>query len=278
MSQNKHFAIYPLPVLAAFLFCGWASAQNYRPAYQHPGQATPTPVIRTQSTAISPPNRRTPPAKTAKPSPAIPAVAPSLLSAPPAPAKISLTSGKLSIEANNSSLSQILQQIAKAGGMKIDGLQTSGSADPRVFGNYGPGTPRDVLSDLLNGVNYNVLMMGNTPAGTPRELALSMRGAAGVPNPAPHPSATAQDSENTDDTQPPADTTDNADQGDQVDSNGSAAQPENNDVPPAGVHENEPIPPPEGAPGAQQKVKTPQEILQELQNMRLQQQQQQQQQ
>lgn len=275
MSQNKHFAVYSFPLMATFLFCGWASAQNYRPAYQRLVQATPAPVIQAQSAAIRPAKPLNPPAKAAKPSPAVPAVAPSLLSAPSEPAKITLASGKLTVEANNSSLSQILQQIAKAGGMKIDGLRTGGNADPRVFGSYGPGAPRDVLSDLLNGTSYNVLMMGNTAAGIPREMALSLRG-AGVPNPAPRPSAAAQDSENQDDAQPAADATDTGDTDtDEVQSNGSAAEPENNLVPPAGVHENEPITPPPGAPGAQQKVKTPQEILQELQNMRMQQQQQQ---
>lgn len=196
---------------------------------------------------------------------------PSLLSTPPEPAKVSLAFGKLSIEANNSSLSQILQQIAKAGGMKIDGLQTSGNADPRVFGSYGPGAPRDVLSDLLNGANYNIMMLGNTPAGTPREMALSPRAAGGVPNPAPRPSASAQNKAEDEEAQPSNDATDDTDT-DEVQSSGSAAEPENNLVPPAGVQENEPITPP---PGAQQKVKTPQEILQELQNMRVQQQQQQ---
>lgn len=271
MSQNKHFAVYLPPILAAFLFCAWASAQNYRPAYQHSAPVAPAPVVRTQSTASRPAKRLTPPPRAAKPSPAIPAVTPSLLSVPPTPAKVSLTSGKLAIEANNSSLSQILQQIAKAGGMKIDGLQTSGSADPRVFGSYGPGAPRDVLSDLLNGVSYNFVMLGITPAGTPREMALSTRGAAGIPNP-PRPSASAQNNvENDEEAQPPDENTDT----DEVQSSGSAAEPENNLVPPAGVQENEPITPPPGAPGAQQKVRTPQEILQELQNMRMQQQQQQ---
>ena len=274
MSQNKHFAVYLPPILAAFLFCASASAQNYRPAYQH-SAPTPAPVVRAQSTASQPARRLTPAAKATKPSPAIPAVTPSLLSVPPTPAKVSLTSGKLTIEAHNSSLSQILQQIAKAGGMKIDGLQTSGSADPRVFGSYGPGAPRDVLSDLLNGVSYNFVMLGITPAGTPREMALSMRGAGGIPNPAPRPSASTQNNVENDEEAQPAD--ENVDT-DEVQSSGSAAEPENNLVPPAGVQENEPITPPPGAPGAQQKVKTPQEILQELQNMRMQQQEQQQQQ
>lgn len=276
MSQTKHFAAYPLPLLAAALICGWASAQSYRPAYQQPASATPATVIRAQSTAIRSAKRFPPAAKAAKPSPATPVAVPSPLSIPPEPAKVNLASGKLSVQANNSSLAQILQQIAKAGGMKIEGLQTSGTADPRVFGSYGPGAPKDVLSDLLNGASYNVVMLGNTPAGTPREMALSLRSPGGVPNPAPHPSAAAQNTESEDEVPQPAD--DSNTDTDDVQSSGSAAEPENNLVPPAGVQENEPIAPPPGAPGApgtQQKVKTPQQILQELQNMRLQQQQQQ---
>ncbi|MGH9588564.1 MAG: hypothetical protein ACRD3F_16590 [Acidobacteriaceae bacterium] len=271
MSQNKHFALCSLPLFGAFLACALASAQNYRPAYQHSAPAAPAPVIRTQSTAIRPPKR---PAPLPKPSPAVPAVAPSLLSSPPEPAKVSLASGKLKVEANNSTLSQILQQIAKAGGMKIDGLRTSGNANPRVFGSYGPGAPLDVLSDLLNGAGYNVLMMGNTPAGTPREMALSLRGSAGIPRPAPRPPAAAQNVESQGDVQPAEDTTDAGDT-DETPPSDSSAEPENGQVPPEGVQENQPIttPPP---PGEGQKVKTPQEILQELQNMRLQQQQQQQ--
>ncbi|MFZ0661565.1 MAG: hypothetical protein WAM66_02645 [Acidobacteriaceae bacterium] len=191
-----------------------------------------------------------------KPSPAVPATAPSLLSEPAVSAKVSLASGKLSVEANNSSLSEILRQVAEDGGMKIEGLQASGSADPRIFGNYGPGTPSDVLSELLNGSHYNVLMMGITPAGTPRELALSLRTGKGAPNPPPQASSAVQEVQNDDDVEPPTE------------------EQETGTVPLAGVHENEPITPPAGQ---QNRVRTPEQILQELQRMHQQQEQQQQQ-
>ncbi|HEY1766468.1 MAG TPA: hypothetical protein VGG26_02375 [Terracidiphilus sp.] len=136
--------------------------------------------------------------------------------------------------------------------MKIEGLQAGGAADQRIFGSYGPGAPREVLSDLLNGSHYNVLMMGNTPAGTPREMALSVRSAGGVPNPPPQPANAVQQEQTDEDVQPPAE-----------------EQQENDGVPPAGVQENEPIQPP---PGEQQnRVRTPQQILQELQRMHQQQ-------
>lgn len=270
MSQNKHFAIYPLALLAGFLLCEWASAQSHRPARQHPATATSAPVIQAQSIAIEPAKH---PGPHAKPLSAIPAAAPSLLSVPPEPARVSLASGKLAVTANNSSLSQILLQISKASGMKIDGLQRGGSADPRVFGSYGPGTPLSVLSSLLDGTNYNVLMMGTTPTGAPREMMLSLRGPAGVRAPAV---ARNVENENPDDAQSADEVTETPDAGDTTDDADSGATVNPNSgspIPPAGVHETEPIvpPPPPGAP--QQQVRSPQQILQELQQMRQQDQQ-----
>src|ERR1700756_3740788 len=111
-----------------------------------------------------------------------PGTAPSLLDHPAERAKVDLNAGKLTVQAANSSLSDILRQVSKASGMKIEGLQAG--KDQRVFGIYGPGTPRDVLSDLLNGSGYNVMMLGQMPSGVPRQLALSARTAPGAaPNP-----------------------------------------------------------------------------------------------
>ena len=48
-------------------------------------------------------------------------------------------------------------------------------ADERIFGTYGPGPARDVLSQLLDGSGYNVLMVGDRGAGTPRRIVLTIR-------------------------------------------------------------------------------------------------------
>ncbi len=93
---------------------------------------------------------------------------------PPQPATVTLADGKLSVKADNSSLNEIVDQLGKSGGMSISGL----SQDQRVFGVYGPGNPRQILTELLEGAGYNVLMLGVTPEGTPRELVLSERGNA----------------------------------------------------------------------------------------------------
>ncbi|MFT4112134.1 hypothetical protein [Silvibacterium sp.] len=172
------------------------------------------------------------------------ATAPSLLTQPSQPAKVNLAAGKLSVEANNSSLTAILQQVASSSGMTINGM----NKDERVFGVYGPGDPRDVLSELLEGSGYNIVMFGKTSVGTPSEITLSPRGAA--PSPAmnaPHP--VTNDAADDDDSTPPPQQDDN------------------------------PQPPPQPAPQQNPQsngngARTPQQMFQELQQMRQQQQQQ----
>ena len=86
-------------------------------------------------------------------------------------AKVEWNSRGLHIVAENSSLKQILEDISAATGAKLDGL----GEDERVFGAYGPGSAREVISQLLDGTEYNVLMSGDQGQGTPREIVLSRR-------------------------------------------------------------------------------------------------------
>ncbi len=58
--------------------------------------------------------------------------------------------------------------------------------DQRIFGAYGPGPARDVLSQLLDGSGYNVLMIGDQGQGTPRRIVLSAR-PAGPAQPSGNP-------------------------------------------------------------------------------------------
>jgi len=114
---------------------------------------------------------------------AIPAAAPapqaftprqSLLQEPPKPAQVTATPHSLTIQADNSTLSQILHEISGSTGMKVEGL----GQDQRIFGTYGPGEPRVVLLSLLEGSGYNVVMIGDTAGGAPRELSLTQRTAS----------------------------------------------------------------------------------------------------
>ncbi|HUX45488.1 MAG TPA: hypothetical protein VMV57_12110, partial [Terracidiphilus sp.] len=56
----------------------------------------------------------------------------------PNPATVTFNSQGLRVVASNSSLSQILEDISTTTGATVKGF----SSDQRVFGEYGPGTPR----------------------------------------------------------------------------------------------------------------------------------------
>jgi hypothetical protein len=77
----------------------------------------------------------------------------------------------LFIDAANSSLTQILKDVSTATGVDVQGANN----DQRVFGTFGPGSARDVLTQVLQGTNYNVIMVGDQGMGVPRELLLSNR-------------------------------------------------------------------------------------------------------
>ena len=253
MTSQALFRRFPLVSLAAFaLTCSAQVAGAPGSFPETPGASqrapqTPGPM------PVSSGHPTIPPAGTAAPVPSRPAYATSpLLDTPAKPAEITLNQGKLSIKADNSSLTDILHHLAKDTGMTIDGL----ARDQRIFGVYGPGTPREILSELLDGAGYNVLMLGDTDSGAPRELQLSAR--SNSPAVAGQPTMAAQE-------QPQED-----------DQDDNAPPPPN--YPPAGeVAPHAPVVTPGQAPPPNGGVKSPQELLQELQRMRQQQQQQQQQ-
>lgn len=91
------------------------------------------------------------------------------------PATLSLKDGKLTVQADNSDLSQILREVASVSGMTVNGITKSA----RIFGVYGPGNPRDVLTALLDGSGYNFVMIGATNDGAPRELLLTSKSSPG---------------------------------------------------------------------------------------------------
>jgi hypothetical protein len=167
-----------------------------------------------------------------------------MLQQPAREAQIVFANGSLSIRADNASLTAILRQVAARSGMTIDGL----SSDERVFGSFGPGTPRDVLADLLNGTAYNQVLVGDLSNGAPRQLILTptTHGAPIVPAPAP-----------------------------QVTSDEAANEPEPADVPPPPPPPD--VPQPGTTPPPTPGVRTPQQLFEQLQHMRQNQQQQQQQ-
>ena len=176
----------------------------------------------------------------------------SLLDQPAQPAQVKLSDGKLLVEAHNSSLSAILHQISSTTGMKVEGFTT----DQRVFGSYGPDAPREVLLSLLDGSGYNVMMVGGTASEAPLRLELSSPGQTSVTpaaNTATQASQGSDDSDDSDDTTPSQPTR-------------SVVFPAEQSAPPEGQ-------PPPAAPNG---VRTPQELLQQLQQLHQREEQQQQ--
>ena len=123
----------------------------------------------------------------------------------PKPASVRWDSSGLRIDAANSSLQQILDEVESATGTKVEGF----GQDQRVYGNFGPGQPRDILAQLLQGTGYNILMVGDQGKGVPREILLSAQSAGGGPQqiaPRSTPAPEESDEDSTDnqmDVQPP---------------------------------------------------------------------------
>ena len=107
----------------------------------------------------------------APPTPAAPQMPNWPVNDKPGEATVVWDSRGLLIEASNSSLNEILQEVSLKTGAQVEGM----GADERVFGSYGPGPARDVISQILDGAGYNVLMVGDQGEGTPRRIVLSGR-------------------------------------------------------------------------------------------------------
>jgi len=182
----------------------------------------------------------------------------------PVPPQVNYQSGELTIIAPNSTLGDILRAVRKQTGAEIEIPE----ARERVVTHLGPGLPRDVMAELLNGSRFNYVLLGSPqdPGALTRVVLVAKTGsdipgdnnrpaqqtpsgtneAANMGQPAPQP-PDAPDAE-----PPEENADDNADQGVE------AEQPAN--------------------PGEQPGVKTPQQMLQEMQQRQLQMQQQMQQQ
>jgi hypothetical protein len=192
----------------------------------------------------------------------VPQTASSLLDQPAKPAQVHVDDGKLSVKADNSALSDILHDISSQTGMTVDGL----SRDQRVFGSYGPATPREILSALLDGMGYNVMMVGVLDNGAPRQLMLTLRTGGGA--------AAASGPGGGGGRQMPGVRQNAGDEDDDSASDQQDAQPPRPEPnPPEPAPQQDQQTPPAGQPG---QIKTPQQMLQELQQIRQQQMQQQQ--
>jgi hypothetical protein len=185
----------------------------------------------------------------------------------PVPPQVSYQNAQLTIVAANSTLGDILRAVRRQTGAEIE----IPSAPERVVTHLGPGSARDVLAELLNGSRFNYVLLGS-PADSSVLTRVVLVAKTGPENASPNipnnPAITEQ-------SQPgivqrsggpgAATLPDVAGDSEATDSNADDA--------PEAVAEPEQSPP---GSSDQPTVKTPQQMLQEMQQRQLQLQQQQQ--
>jgi hypothetical protein len=180
---------------------------------------------------------------------------------PATPPKVTMSGGRLSIIADNSTLGDVLNAVKKVTGASLD--LPGAAASERVAVNLGPGEPQQVLQQLFAGSRFDYIILGSPGnSNAVEKIILTARGAAGANVAANQPPRNGN--------QPPPPPDDNA--GDDE----TSQQPE----PPPQPEESQPQQiGPGGEAAAQenqqgQQPKSPEQLLQELQRMQQQQQQQ----
>ncbi|HZD31832.1 MAG TPA: hypothetical protein VE779_09240 [Candidatus Angelobacter sp.] len=198
--------------------------------------------------------------------PSSPAAPPTLEQQPPTPPQVTYRDGLLTISSTNATLSQVLHSVQVQTGATIE--VPSGTGNERVVASLGPGKPQSVLASLLNGAQFNYVILGvpNNPGTVQKVILLSKTSSAAVNG---APANTAQNNFRFPQQQQAAEQPeDEYPQGEPEVENQNQQQP---GMPGASGSENL-------QPDAnQQGNRTPEQMLQELQRMQAQQQQMQQQ-
>ena len=179
------------------------------------------------------------------------------------PPQVTFQNNELTIVAPNSTLADILRAVRKSTGAEIE----VPSAPERVVTHLGPGPARSIVAQLLNGSRFNYVLLGSPQDETAltRVVLVAKSGADTiVPNPAaqapqpgvaqanPVPQPEAQET-------PPPDVND----AEQPPAEDNTAGDENAEQPPAETADQQ------GDPN-QPPVKTPQQMLQEMQQRQMQ--------
>jgi hypothetical protein len=173
------------------------------------------------------------------------------------PPQVSFQNNELTIVAQNSTLSDILRAIRKQTGAEIE----VPAAPERVVTRLGPGPARDVLADLLNGSRFNYVLLGS-----PGNEAILTRVVL-VPKQT-QPAVAANNPEPQPDVQPPPQPPQDDSSAEAVDeSSAEESAPDETAEQPAAEAEQ-----PANSPDQQQNIKTPQQMLQEMQQRQMMQQ------
>lgn len=199
------------------------------------------------------------PPKQAQPvavAPPLPPPPPPTLEQMPARApKVSYINGLLTIVAENSTLADILRAVRTQTGASVE---IPPNATERVVTHLGPGLTRDVLASLLNGSHFNYVMLGSATHPDHVDRVILTSKSIGTSVNAPPPPPPVQDGAFSGEEQESQAGADISEQ--PIEDGAEASATEGNQPPPT----------------EQMQVKTPEQLLRELQQQQLQQQQQQQ--
>ncbi|MCI0356197.1 MAG: hypothetical protein L0099_14335 [Acidobacteria bacterium] len=180
---------------------------------------------------------------------------------PAKPPTVSFRNGQLAIEAENATLAAVMEQVRIATNAAVEAGPYFGGE--RVSVHLGPGAPRDVVAELLNGSNYNFILLGSLrdPQALERVIVTQRSAAApdttaaprtvltfpvtALPAPQPLPDEEPEAEEVQEEPQPIP----------------SEIEPPTEQTTPQPGRPGGPL----GTPNQPPQVKTPQELLQELQ-------------
>jgi hypothetical protein len=240
-------------VYTSLLFClllaSSASGQAPKQSSIHKKKPkAPEKAVQIEPTDILPPPQPAPP--------------PTPEQGPSSPPEVNFQGGQLVIVARNSTMGDVLNAVKQKTGASVE---MPASSSERVVGKFGPGAPRDVMAQLLNGSHFDYVLLGSPADPSALKKVFLM---ARVSGPQPQPQQQPQ---------PP---------NYQQNPNLQAVPEVENDQP---VEDNNPDtsqdvqppeeeqqPPDQAQPGQPPTVKTPEQLLRELQQQQQQQQQEQQ--
>ncbi len=132
---------------------------------QQPGPQAPTTPTATTEAAKKATKKRVLKKKQKAPAPApaqplpaqiMPPVPATLMNSAPVAPAVTMENGLLTIDAPNSTLSDVLSGVQKATGAAIEGA----SPTERIAVRLGPGDPEQVIAALLRGTAYNYVILG----------------------------------------------------------------------------------------------------------------------
>jgi hypothetical protein len=111
-----------------------------------------------------------------------PLAPPTLEQMSPTPPRVTYQNGSLTIDAQNSTLSQVLRAVQAQTGASVE--MPSSAANERVMIQVGPGRPRDILNTLLNGSKFNYIILGmiDNPGGVQKVILTTRQNAPATVN------------------------------------------------------------------------------------------------